>query len=79
MSAARGGGLIAGFIGNPSLLAFADSRAADERINEGYATLFAIDQVIKVVLVQVIVGIGLAPGDRCDPDAAVAPPATASA
>lgn len=59
MSSARGGGLIAGFIGNPSLLAFANTKAADERVNEGYATLFALDQVIKVVLVQVIVGIAL--------------------
>lgn len=59
MSPTRGGGLIAGFIGNPSLLAFANTKAADERVNEGYATLFAIDQVVKVVLVQVIVGIAL--------------------
>ena len=29
MSPARGGGLIAGFVGNPSLLAFANSKAAD--------------------------------------------------
>jgi len=57
LSAARGGGLIAGFVGNPSLLAFANSKAADERVNEGYATLFAVDQVIKVLLVQVIVGV----------------------
>jgi putative transport protein len=57
MSPARGGGLIAGFVGNPSLLAFANSKAADERVNEGYATLFAVDQVVKVLLVQVIVGV----------------------
>jgi putative transport protein len=59
VSPTRGGGLIAGFIGNPSLLAFANTKAADERVNEGYATLFAIDQVVKVVFVQVIVGIML--------------------
>ena len=53
----RAGGLIAGFVGNPSLLAFANSKAADERINEGYATLFAVDAVVKVLLVQVIVGV----------------------
>jgi putative transport protein len=58
MSPARSGGLIAGFVGNPSLLAFATSRAADERVNEGYATLFAIDTILKVLLVQVIVGVG---------------------
>ena len=33
MSPTRGGGLIAGFIGNRSLLAFANSKAADERVN----------------------------------------------
>jgi putative transport protein len=59
VSPTRGGGLIAGFIGNPSLLAFANTKAADERVNEGYATLFAVDQVVKVVLVQVIVGLAL--------------------
>jgi putative transport protein len=58
MSPARSGGLIAGFVGNPSLLAFATGRAADERVNEGYATLFALDTVLKVLLVQVIVGLG---------------------
>jgi putative transport protein len=57
MSPARSGGLIAGFVGNPSLLAFATSRVADERVNEGYATLFAIDTILKVLLVQVIVGV----------------------
>jgi putative transport protein len=57
MSPTRGGGLVAGFVGNPSLLAFANSKAADERVNEGYATLFVLDQVVKVLLVQVIVSI----------------------
>lgn len=58
MSPARSGGLIAGFVGNPSLLAFATSKVADERVNEGYATLFAVDTILKVLLVQVIVGLG---------------------
>jgi putative transport protein len=58
MSPARSGGLIAGFVGNPSLLAFATGRVADERVNEGYATLFALDTILKVLLVQVIVGVG---------------------
>jgi putative transport protein len=58
MSPTRSGGLIAGFVGNPSLLAFATGRVADERVNEGYATLFALDTILKVLLVQVIVGVG---------------------
>ena len=58
LSPIRGGGLIAGFIGNPSLVAFANSKVADERINEGYATLIVVDQILKVLFVQVIVGLG---------------------
>jgi putative transport protein len=57
-SPARSGGLIAGFVGNPSLLAFATGKVTDERVNEGYATLFAVDTILKVLLVQVIVGLG---------------------
>ena len=58
MSPARSGGLITGFVGNKSLLAFATSRAADKWVNEGYARLFAVDTILKVLLVQVIVGLG---------------------
>jgi putative transport protein len=53
----RTGGLIAGFVGNPSVLAFANSKTPDERINEGYANLFALDQALKGLFVQVIVAI----------------------
>jgi putative transport protein len=58
MSPARSGGLVSGFVGNPSLLAFANGRAADERVTEGYATLFAVDTIVKILLVQVIVALG---------------------
>ena len=61
MSPARSGGLIAGFVGNPSLLAFANSRTADERVTEGYATLYAVDTIVKILLVQVIVALGGVP------------------
>jgi putative transport protein len=57
LSPARSGGLVAGFVGNPSLLAFANSRTADERVTEGYATLFAVDSIVKVLLVQVIIAL----------------------
>ena len=53
----RAGGLVAGFVGNPGLLSFANSRAADERVTEGYATLFAVDVIVKVLLVQLIVAV----------------------
>ena len=55
MSGPRSGGLVAGFVGNPGLLAFANARTADERVTEGYATLFAVDAVVKVLLVQLVV------------------------
>ncbi len=55
MSGPRSGGLVAGFVGNPSLLAFANAGTADERVTEGYATLFAVDAVVKVLLVQLVV------------------------
>lgn len=55
MSGPRSGGLVAGFVGNPGLLAFANGRTADERVTEGYATLFAVDSVVKVLMVQVVV------------------------
>jgi putative transport protein len=61
MSPARSGGLVAGFVGNPSLLAFANSRTADERVTEGYATLYAVDTIVKILLVQVIVALGGVP------------------
>ena len=61
MSPARSGGLIAGFVGNPSLLAFANSRTADERVTEGYATLYAVDTIVKILLVQVIVALNGVP------------------
>jgi putative transport protein len=57
LSDARRGGLVAGFIGNPSVLAFANGKAIDERVDDGYATLLAVDQLIKVLLVQLIVGL----------------------
>ncbi|HSK25957.1 MAG TPA: TrkA C-terminal domain-containing protein [Jiangellales bacterium] len=57
LSSARSAGLVAGFVGNPSILAFANSKVADERVDDGYATLLAVDQVTKVLLVQLIVAL----------------------
>jgi putative transport protein len=45
-------------VGGQEAVAFATGRVADERVNEGYATLFALDTILKVLLVQVIVGVG---------------------
>ena len=57
LSSARSAGLVSGFVGNPSILSFANSKVADERVDEGYATLLALDAVTKVMLVQLIIGV----------------------
>ena len=53
-SAARAAGGLAGFVGQPAILAYANSRELDERIDSGYAALFALGIIAKIVLVQVI-------------------------
>ena len=54
LSAPRASGALAGFIGQPAILAFATSRVDDERIEAGYAALFALGIIVKIVAVQVI-------------------------
>lgn len=54
LSAARTSGAMAGSLGQPALLSFAQSRVNDERIEAGYATIFAFGIVVKIVLVTVI-------------------------
>lgn len=41
----------------PAILAFALSKADDERIEAGYATLFALAIIVKIVMVQVLVAL----------------------
>lgn len=54
LSAPRTAGAMAGTLGQPALLAFAQSKVNDERIESGYAAIFALGIVIKIVLVSVI-------------------------
>jgi len=56
VSTARAAGALAGFVGQPAILAYANGRVVDERVDAGYATLFALGIVVKILLVQVIVG-----------------------
>lgn len=56
-SAPRAAGGLAGLVGQPAILAFALSRRDDERIEAGYATLFALAIVVKIVMVQVLVAL----------------------
>ena len=56
-STARAAGGLAGFIGQPAILAYVNGRTVDERVDAGYATLFALSLIVKILLVQVIVAI----------------------
>jgi putative transport protein len=58
-SSARTAGLLAGYNGQPAVLAYANDQMLDERVDAGYATLFALDTIVKIVLVQVMVVVGL--------------------
>lgn len=51
LSATRTMGGFAGLIGQPAILAFATSRTADERVESGYAALFAVAIIAKIVIV----------------------------
>ena len=53
-STPRAAGGLAGFVGQPAILAYANGRAVDERIDAGYAALFALGIIAKILLVQVI-------------------------
>lgn len=50
-------GLLSGYVGNPAIVAYANSRASDSRINNGYSTLFALAILVKIVCIQLIVGL----------------------
>lgn len=54
VSAQRTAGGLAGFVGQPAILAFANSRCSDERVDAGYAALFALAIIAKIVLAQVV-------------------------
>ncbi|MFB7588853.1 aspartate:alanine exchanger family transporter [Streptomyces sp. NPDC056169] len=50
-------GLLAGYVGNPAITAYANSRVSDSRVNTGYATLFALAILVKIICIQLIVGL----------------------
>lgn len=54
LSAARASGGLAGLVGQPAILSYATSRVTDERVESGYAALFALGIITKIVLVQVM-------------------------
>ncbi|MBD3689247.1 transporter [Nanchangia anserum] len=54
LSAQRTAGALAGFVGQPAILAYASARVADERIEAGYAALFAYAIIIKILCIAAI-------------------------
>ena len=54
LSAPRTAGALAGFIGQPAILAYANGQVNDERIDSAYGALFALGTVMKILLVQII-------------------------
>ena len=44
-------------VGQPAVLTFATAKVDDERIEAGYAALFALGIIAKILLVQVFGGI----------------------
>ncbi len=58
LSAQRAAGGFAGYVGQPAVLSFATGRVSDERIDAGYASLFAVGIIAKIIAVQVIAALG---------------------
>lgn len=57
LSAPRAAGAIAGFVGQPVILNHVNSIVDDDRSNSGYAALFAISIIAKIILVQVVIAL----------------------
>ncbi|MFC1415519.1 aspartate-alanine antiporter-like transporter [Streptacidiphilus cavernicola] len=53
----RAMGLLAGYVGNPALTSYANAQVRDNRINTGYSTLFALAILVKIICIQLIVGL----------------------
>lgn len=54
LSAQRTVGIMSGLIGQPAVLAFAQSKSDDERIEASYTSLFAVGTVVKILLAYVL-------------------------
>lgn len=52
LSAQRATGAFAGFVGQPAILAYANTLRNDERIDSAYGALFALGTVAKILVVQ---------------------------
>ncbi|MET9934366.1 MULTISPECIES: hypothetical protein [unclassified Streptomyces] len=50
-------GLLAGYVDNPAITPYANSRVSDGRVNTGCATLFALAVIVENICIQLIVGL----------------------
>lgn len=57
LSVPRTAGGLAGFVGQPAILAYASNQIDDERVDSGYAALYALSIIAKIVLVQAVVAL----------------------
>ncbi|VEI13995.1 aspartate:alanine exchanger family transporter [Trueperella bialowiezensis] len=57
VSAQRTAGTMAGAFGQPAILSYAQAKENDERIESGYASVFALAMIIKILLVYVILAV----------------------
>ena len=57
LSAPRVAGAIAGMVGQPAILSYATGRRDDERIESGYAALFALCIIVKILLIHLILSV----------------------
>jgi putative transport protein len=57
VSPIRAAGVLCGFISQPAILAYGNSRVEDERLGAGFTALFALGMIAKILLVQIIVGL----------------------
>lgn len=55
VSAPRASGALAGLLGQPAVLAYAGTRVVDERVEAGYAAIFALGIIVKILFVQLLV------------------------
>lgn len=57
LSTARTAGAMAGFVGQPVLIAHVNSQLADSRAGSGYSAVFALGMIVKIVVVQAVVAL----------------------
>jgi putative transport protein len=50
-------GVVSGAAGNPAILAYANQAMPSDRVDVAYATIFPSMTIVKIICVQVVIGI----------------------